>query len=192
VALYPEAVWIESHASNYRLGRDQAVRELVIHTTEGENVEALHNWLTAETEPRLSVHFAVDQDGRVFQYVDTDNTAYHARSHNAFSVGIEHVGFANDPSTWTPAMIESSARLAAWINENHPEILLDEEHVVAHGSFQDDRTDPGPHFPWTEYLARARGYRGGAAVASVFGSGTSSVVVVVIAALAIALLWGRP
>lgn len=191
MAIYPEAIWIESHPSNYRLGRDQEIRELVIHTVEGTNLEVLHDRLTSAELPPLSVHFAVGQDGTVWQYVDTDNTAYHARSHNAFSIGIEHVGWANDPDTWTPEMLEASARLAAWINENHPAIVLDEEHVVAHGSFQDDRTDPGPYFPWPTYLARARGYRSGAAVASVAGNANATIVVVVIAALALALLWGR-
>jgi len=191
MARYPKAAWIPSSAENYRQGRTQPVTELVIHTTEGSNVEALHTWLTAPSEPDLSVHFAVDQAGNVYQYVDTDDTAYHARSHNSFSVGIEHVGYAGDPSTWTSEMVEASAELAAWINAQHPGIVLDEAHVVAHGSFQDDRTDPGPYFPWANYLTRARGYRSGNFVASIFGGGRSSVVVVVVAALAIAMLWSK-
>jgi len=178
------------------------VRELVIHSTEGTNVEGLHAWLTNDDERLvvdgellapgpLSVHFMVDQDGNVFQYVDTDDTAYHARDHNRFSVGIEHVGWADDPATWTPAMVEASAKLAAWINEKHPLVELDADHVVAHGSFQADRTDPGPYFPWAEYLSRARAYRSGGFVASLFGTGPASVIVVVVAALAIAQLWSR-
>lgn len=191
MARYPLAQWIPSHASNWRAGRTQPITELVIHTTEGENVQALHDWLTSASDPPLSVHFAIDQDGNVFQYVDTDDTAYHARSHNAFSIGIEHVGYANDPATWTAEMLDASERLAAWINQQHPEILLDDEHVVAHGSFQSDRTDPGPYFPWPEYIAGARGYRSGNVVASIFGSSQPTIVVVVVAALALALVWGR-
>jgi N-acetyl-anhydromuramyl-L-alanine amidase AmpD len=190
MARYPDATWIPATAENFRAARRDEPRELVIHTVEGTNVEALHTWLTSPDEPNISVHFAVDQAGNVFQYVDTDDEAWHARDHNRFSIGIEHVGFADDPATWTPEMIASSAKLAAWVNEVHPEVELDDEHVVAHGSFQADRTDPGPFFPWSEYLSRARAYRSGGFVASLFGRGPASVVVVVVV-LAVAQLWSR-
>jgi N-acetyl-anhydromuramyl-L-alanine amidase AmpD len=191
VARYPAAQWIPASPENFRRARREEPRELVIHTVEGNNVEALHTWLTSPDEPNISVHFAVDKAGNVYQYVDTDDEAWHARDHNRFSIGIEHVGYAAEPSTWTPQMVSSSARLAAWVNEVHPDVALDDEHIVAHGSFQEDRTDPGPHFPWVDYIARARAYRSGGLVSSIFGGGATSVVVVVVVALALAQLWTR-
>ena len=73
MAKYPAATWIPASPENFRAKRREEPRELVIHTVEGTNVEALHTWLTSPDPPNISVHFAVDQVGNVYQYVDTDD-----------------------------------------------------------------------------------------------------------------------
>ena len=37
----------------------------------------------------LSVHFLIDNDGTIFQCMDTQHIAYHAGSYNQFSIGVE-------------------------------------------------------------------------------------------------------
>jgi len=37
----------------------------------------------------LSVHFAIDNDGTIYQFLDMNHIAYHAGKHNSYSVGVE-------------------------------------------------------------------------------------------------------
>ncbi|HYJ79433.1 MAG TPA: N-acetylmuramoyl-L-alanine amidase, partial [Longimicrobiaceae bacterium] len=82
---------------------------------------------------------------------------------NHFTVGIEHGGYASQAS-FPAAQLDASARLACDVSRDHA-IPRDRFHFVGHGQLQPyNRTDPGPSWPWTDYLARADAHCGAAAV----------------------------
>ena len=76
---------------------------------------------------------------------------------NKFTIGIEHAGFANQAG-WDDGLIDASARLICDISKDQG-IPLDANHVFGHGQMQPwNRVDPGPNWPWAEYLALANAY----------------------------------
>ena len=68
-------------------------------------------------------------------------------------MGIEHGGFASQ-STFPAGQLDASARLSCDISKANG-IPRDRQHFVGHGQLQPyNRTDPGPNWPWTDYLNR--------------------------------------
>ena len=79
--------------------------------------------------------------------------ARNGQQSNHFTIGIEHAGFASQ-SSWSTSQIDASARLVCDITRDR-RIPRDQIHIVAHGKLQPyNRTDPGPNWPWADYLRR--------------------------------------
>ena len=105
---------------------------------------------------RVSSHFVIARDGQVTQFVDLHNRAWHAgvssfqgRSGcNDFSVGIELEGCISDP--YAPQQIQSLTEVCVRIKKKLPSLAW----VAGHSDIAPDRkADPGPHFPWAEFLS---------------------------------------
>lgn len=147
---------------------------IVIHYTAGSYDSAV-GWL-ANPSSNVSAHFVIAKDGRAVQMVplpdpdpavgpaDGRTKAWHARDGNRFYIGIEHEGHGR-PEDWTDAMLDTSAEITAWCCHIYD---IPVQHVPERGlqpGFKghsevtgNDHTDPGPHFPWFEYLERVRAY----------------------------------
>jgi hypothetical protein len=165
------SVWRPSPNYNSRSG--SGVELVVIHSCEG-NYGGCVGWLR-NTQAQASAHYVVKEDGaEIAQLVDENSRAWHVaaayrprlnenmlpgrsgQSVNTFSVGIEHAGFASQRS-WSEGLLASSVDLVRGITERHG-IPRDRYHVVSHGQLQpESRTDPGPNWPWSNYLERIQG-----------------------------------
>ena len=133
---------------------------MVIHTTEGSYDGAI-SWFRNATSD-VSAHYVLRKsDGEITQMVPDVNKAWHVCGSNNDTIGLEHEGASSNPSTWTPAMLDASARLTAWLVQEY-DIPIDRQHIVGHGEIQGAgcayRSDPGPHFPWSDYMAAVQGY----------------------------------
>jgi AmpD protein len=114
---------------------------------------------------RVSSHFFVERNGTVHQFVDTDDTAWHAgesayqgRSHcNDFSIGIELEGDQIHP--FSPRQYEALAQICGATIRRYPGVTP--ECLVGHSEVAPGRKwDPGPCFDWAaarEWLGRALG-----------------------------------
>ena len=171
---YPASVWRPSPNFSSRGGH--AVSLVVIHTCEG-NYAGCWGWLR-NTAAGASAHYVVKENGaEITQLVREANRAWHVAatyscsrnnnqqcgkngvSTNNFSVGIEHAGFASQKS-FASGMIEASAKLTCNILKDHGQ-PRDRNHIVAHGQLQpNNRTDPGPNWPWAHYVDRVRAHCG--------------------------------
>ena len=204
---FPEAVWHPSpnfgwgsRPYNYgRVGRPEGeeARQVIIHTLELPTAARGLRSLTRtnrvdEDGKRIfkSAHYIVADDV-VYQLVDDRNVSWAAGgsrrsnrnrrtdvSHNPQGISIETVGYADDPNTWTPGVINNMGRLAGWLSAvyNIPLVYVGgslgrsdftEPHraFVAHGSCSTSRSDPGgdtrehpDYFPWGEIRQVALGY----------------------------------
>jgi len=158
---YPAAArWLPAHSSNWssRSGGTSAINRVVIHTTEGMYDGAI-SWFR-DSSSDVSAHYVVRRsDGHITQMVRDRDRAWHAAGANSDTIGIEHEGAAASASTWTTAILESSARLTAWLTLEY-DIPVDRDHIVAHSDVTSYKSDPGAHFPWTQYLALVNCYRG--------------------------------
>ncbi len=162
---YPGAArFVPAHSGNWssRSGGVGAIDKVVIHTTEGSYDGAISWFRNPASE--VSAHYVIRKsDGQVTQMVRDKDRAWHARGGNADSVGIEHEGSAWNAATWTNAMLDSSARLSAWLSEEY-DIPIDRTHFIGHREVPGSaghRYDPGDHFPWDDYITLVKCFRYG-------------------------------
>lgn len=176
---YAGAVWRPSPNFNARPTKAAMV---VIHTCES-GYSGCWSWLT-QSRSQVSAHYVVKEDGReISQLVREASRAWHVgatynaglnggvdagrngQSVNNFAIGIEHGGYASQ-KTFPAGQLEASAKLVCNITKDNG-IVRDRFHIVGHGKLQPyNRTDPGPNWPWTSYIARINqlcGSGGGAA-----------------------------
>lgn len=153
---------IEAPSPNHDARADGTpIDMLVLHYT---GMETGHAALARMCDPaaRVSAHYMIEEDGRVFRLVPEERRAWHAgvsfwrgqRDINARSIGIELVnpghefGYRDFPK----AQMNALARLAHTILARHP---IPARNVVGHSDVAPARkTDPGERFAWRA-LARA-------------------------------------
>lgn len=168
---YGPAIWRPSPNYNSRpSGSIGDVGMVIIHTCEG-SYSGCWSWLT-NAAAGASAHYVVNSTGtEISQLVRESQRAWHigatyscsrnsnvdcwrnGYSSNHFTVGIEHAGYASQ-SSFNTGMIQASAELSCHLSQRY-NIPRDRYHYVAHGQLQPwNRTDPGPNWPWTDYLNR--------------------------------------
>jgi N-acetyl-anhydromuramyl-L-alanine amidase AmpD len=165
------ATWRASPNFNSRGGYRPEL--IVIHSCEGA-YSGCWGWLV-NSAAGVSAHYVVNETGSdVSQLVFEADRAWHVGasydcalngntlcnrsgvSTNTLAVGIEHAGYASQAS-WDAGLLSTSAQLTRDIANTHG-IPKDSYHIVAHGRLQPyNRTDPGPNWPWTSYLADVQG-----------------------------------
>jgi len=167
---YPvRAQFLTANNSSTRPGGLDAIDTIVIHTTQGSYTSCI-NWFTSPNNHVSSAHYVVRRsDGEVTQFVGDDrkawhvrNLSWHPRNYNTHSIGIEHEGSAYNSENWTDALLESSARLSAWLSNSY-DIPVNRTHFLAHSELDPTRRDdPGVYFPWDRYLEMVACFKTGA------------------------------
>lgn len=166
---YPASLWRPS--ANYSNRPGGAIGDpgmVIIHSCEG-SYAGCWSWLKNPASG-VSAHYVIKEDGEeITQLVRESKKAWHISasydcdrnsdvecwrngySSNHFTVGIEHAGYAGQAS-WDPTLIDESAKLVCNITEDQ-DIPRDSYHIVSHGQLQPwNRVDPGPNWPWDDYL----------------------------------------
>jgi N-acetyl-anhydromuramyl-L-alanine amidase AmpD len=159
----------QADASDFGSRRGTPIDTLVLHTTEGGSIEGAVEWWARE-EIVASAHYVIDGH-RIVQVVPEDLAAYHAgnRGMNRRSIGIEVVGHADKPGTWTPGIMAQLVMLSADVCRRHriPVVHQTGPGICGHADVQDPHhpglrggashhTDPGRFFPWGHYLDALR------------------------------------
>ncbi|MGE5154062.1 MAG: 1,6-anhydro-N-acetylmuramyl-L-alanine amidase AmpD [Bdellovibrio bacteriovorus] len=106
----------------------------------------------------VSAHLLIRRDGHLLQYVPFGHRAWHAGRScfqgrercNDFSIGIELEG--DDDTPFEPHQYGSLIRATRAIMAHYP--AIDPGRIRGHSDIAPGRkTDPGPHFDWSLYLA---------------------------------------
>ena len=153
---YPPVEWIPAAAGNYSVGRGgAAITTIVIHETDGSYLSAVH-WFQ-NPRSRTSAHYLVRAwDGAIAQFVAESDMAYHVRSANPYTIGIEHEFWPRYGIWHTDAQYRASAQLTCAI-ARHYGIPIDRQHIVGHRELPgQDHTDPGPSWNWDYYMSLVR------------------------------------
>lgn len=142
---------------NFSRGR-AGLRPLAIvdHVMEGSMVGTWSHFNRENPRDPVSAHYGVSRSGEVVQYVEDEDTAWHAGrmvrptaplvlemagvSPNLYTIGIEHEGYAHTEPT--PEQMQASAQLHALLSKRHG-IPLDRRHVIGHREIRADKTCPG-------------------------------------------------
>ena len=106
----PIKSFIESPNSSSRNGAE--IDMIVLHCSTAATVEGTIHWFLNRNS-RVSAHYVVDKNGDIYQMVRDDCSAWHAKTANSRSIGIEHVGTATDRLTDAQSM--ASAELVRWL-----------------------------------------------------------------------------
>ena len=146
---YPGARRYEPAATgNYRaVGGTRTIDKVVIHITDGgANINGTIGWFK-NPAAGVSAHYVIGQDGEVVQMVAHNDVAWHARSANRTSIGIEHV--ANTRGLMpTVRQMEASAALVTWLCDTYG-IPADRAHILGHAEADKKTTHTGcPNAVW--------------------------------------------
>jgi hypothetical protein len=117
-----------------RPGSNGKVVRVVVHVVGTPGDAALNNmnqaqicWNTwngkSTSDFHVSAHFCIERDGRVIQFVDTNDIAYGTGWLTGGSVHIEHAG--NHPHEMTDTQLHNSADLVGWLKMMHQDISLE-------------------------------------------------------------------
>jgi N-acetylmuramoyl-L-alanine amidase len=146
---------IDAPSSNFN-DRLHPIDMLVLHYTGMNDGPSALARMREETEPRVSAHYMVEEDGTVFTLVPEEKRAWQAgrswwrgdEDLNSRSIGIEIVNGGHDFGLppYPDAQIEAVMELCQGILARWP---IPATRVVAHSDIAPDRKeDPGEHFPW--------------------------------------------
>ncbi|MGC4808875.1 N-acetylmuramoyl-L-alanine amidase, partial [Micromonospora sp. DT233] len=157
---YGPARWVAANGANYQPGRSSRITTVVVHVTQGSYAGTI-SWFQNPSSG-VSAHYVVrSSSGEITQMVREGDTAYHARSANGYSVGIEHEGFVDNPSWFTDAMYRSSAALTRYLCDKYG-LPRDRSAIKGHNELPgNDHTDPGPNWNWNYYISLVNAGGGG-------------------------------
>lgn len=167
---YPGATWVEALYWSSRNG--SAITHVVIHTMQGSYAGSINWFLNSDSE--VSSHYLMrSSDGQITQMVRNADKAWHARSANVYTVGIEHEGFVDNPEWYTDVMYDESAKLTAylcnayWIDcsraydgVSHSSVveLSNDFTVKGHQHYPEQvHADPGINWDWPRYHSLLNG-----------------------------------
>lgn len=145
-------------------GEGVGIEMLVLHYTGMESGDAALQRLR-DPAAKVSAHYVVEEDGRIFQLVAEEMRAWHAgvsywrgrRDINARSIGIEIVnpGHEFGYRPYPPAQMAAVLRLAKEIVARH---AIPARNVVGHSDVAPQRKDdPGELFDWRMLAAAGVG-----------------------------------
>ena len=173
---YPSAIWDPAPECNWE-ARTKEVSGVVIHYTEGSYAGCI-SWFK-NCDASVSAHYVIrSADGQITQMVREKDKAWHARTANGYTIGIEHEAYGNIWSFFTEAMYQSSADLVRSIcsrydtingRRTHDRDTLDNGFCLNNGLYSlggegacvqikghqhypdQSHTDPGPYWDWNYY-----------------------------------------
>lgn len=166
---YGPAIWDPASPSNYTASRSAAIGAVTIHTTQGSYAGTI-SWFK-NPAAQVSAHYVIrSSDGQVTQMVRNAHTAWHVRSHNSYTLGIEHEGYISNSSWYTTAMYNASSALVRNFCSKYSAIkcssaysgsassgsvvLPDSVKIKGHQHYSgNDHTDPGIYWNWSRYYS---------------------------------------
>ncbi len=173
---YPPAIWDPAPECNWE-PRTKEVSAVVIHYTEGSYAGCI-SWFK-NCDAQVSAHYVIrSADGQITQMVLEKDKAWHARTANGYTIGIEHEAYGNIWEFFTEEMYQSSANLVRSIcsryeaidgRRTHDRDTLDNGFCLNNGLYNlggegaciqirghqhypdQSHTDPGPYWDWNYY-----------------------------------------
>jgi len=150
----PLAVWTPSENFD-----DRKPRLIILHATEMDSAEgALQVLKSQNPSGRVSAHYLISEDGKIFQLVEDSKRAWHAGAGrwqgmndiNSVSIGIELDNDGSEP--FTKSQIAALIILLTDLSQRYS---IPVKAVIGHADMAPTRKkDPGVLFPWRQ-LAEA-------------------------------------
>jgi N-acetyl-anhydromuramyl-L-alanine amidase AmpD len=127
--------WYPASPSNYVAANrpnSEPIDTIILHVTQGSFAGTI-SWFSSP-KSGVCTHYTIRaSDGFIAQSVREKDIARHAGnwSYNQTSIGIEHEGYVENPTSFTEAMYLSSAKLVAYLARKY-RIPADRQHIIGH------------------------------------------------------------
>ena len=164
-------------AANFRAERPShlTVEAIVIHLIDGSQAGCDATFADPTLIKKRSAHYSVGRSGKIHQYVDERDTAFHCGvvdkptweglkkaadgtiiNPNYYTIGIEHEGRVQDE--WSPEMYAASSELMRQIVTRFPTLQpLTRRNVVMHREIRATKSCPGPKADLARLISGAGG-----------------------------------
>ncbi len=172
---YPGAIWDPAASCNYSSRNGTAITHVTLHTVQGTYAGCI-SWFK-NCNARVSAHYVIrSSDGQITQMVREADKAWHVGTENPYTIGIEHEGYINNPSWYTPAMYQASAALvrsicqrrsipnrSTWFGDacsgsTSACLVKSCIRIKAHQQYPNQtHTDLGPNWDWNRYYQLVNG-----------------------------------
>ena len=104
------------------------ITDIVVHTTESTEKEALSTFSGSDNLGQVSIHYLILRDGKVVNFVAEANVAFHVRSHNDTSIGVE-ISHMQTEGSLPDVQHQALLTLLAGIAKRHS---IPVAHIVGH------------------------------------------------------------
>jgi N-acetyl-anhydromuramyl-L-alanine amidase AmpD len=157
---------------SYHPGRagDGKIQGIVLHSSDGTEKSGINQLTTGG----VSAHYFVTKDGRIYQFVNDNDTAYHAGKvvgpyNNSNTIGIEQEHYDPDEpgkpgpggkngEAWSQPQVEATARLVASLKAKYG---LSDDNIMGHSNVAPGRKQDPYNYPWQHFFSSVDGYSGG-------------------------------
>ncbi|MCP3135745.1 peptidoglycan recognition protein family protein [Pyxidicoccus xibeiensis] len=150
----PPVISAPSPNQDSRGGTD--IDTIVLHHTASNDGKADMAWMR-NPKSKVSAHYMVDRDGKIYQLVGDDKRAWHAGKGelhgvpsdiNSRSIGIELVNDGSGKTAFTEAQYKALTQLTGHLKQKY-EVPL--KNIVGHADVavpKGRKNDPAPNFDW--------------------------------------------
>jgi AmpD protein len=135
---------------------DRSSTQFIVDFFQNKLDSSLHPYFEEIADQKVSSHFLISRSGEVFQFVPTQNKAWHAgvssflgrEKCNDFSIGVELEGDGDHP--FEDIQYSMLAKLSSQLNDVYPNLQFAGHSDIAPGR----KTDPGIQFSWQKFQAK--------------------------------------
>jgi N-acetyl-anhydromuramyl-L-alanine amidase AmpD len=134
-------------------GKNQ-IQGIVLHSSDGTEKSDVRTLRGLDPQHQVSAHYYVTRDGRIYQFVNDQDTAWHAgqtidnsRYGNSATLGIEqeHIDGKQD---WPKAQVGATAALVASLRAKYN---LGQDQIYAHSQIAPERKQDPVDYPWRDF-----------------------------------------
>jgi hypothetical protein len=139
----------------YTSGRGKnSIQGIVMHSSDGTEKGDINTLRGGDPSHQVSSHYYVARDGKIYQFVNDQDTAWHAgqtvdnsRYGNSATIGIEqeHIDGKQD---WPQVQVDAAAKLVASLRAKYN---LSQDQVYGHSQIAPERKQDPLNYPWKSF-----------------------------------------
>jgi N-acetyl-anhydromuramyl-L-alanine amidase AmpD len=130
------------------------IQGIVLHSTDGTEKSDVQTLRGLDPQHQVSANYYVTRDGRTYQFVNDQDTAWHAgetidnsKYGNSATLGIEqeHIDGQQD---WPKTQVQATAALVASLRAKYG---LGQDQIYAHSQIAPERKQDPVNYPWGDF-----------------------------------------